>query len=513
MNTLPPFSLSARVQSEEGKQDSITLELGDWFIQGIGNSLGAFVDLLGPRPADDETGGGNINAWANILTTAPVATLNQEFFGWMFNRPAGNFDQQTEMDLRTGGSGSGSRPGAPLAKGKLHFAFRPPEGDCFEDTKRRELRLSLFLNPTRYLRHQVVPPFFLEPPNTWSLGEANFRTRSIPRRRRVGNESPGAEVETSLDGNDNVLLSEASLSFGRPEAWPIHLRRYLAKVEDELDAEFNRAANAIPLSSERGHRGVSRAYYYSLKKVETYFEFTAPNPTNLVRQLQSALESIGIGNTSRTYAFGLYTAGTGETNARSVMIALPGGRFLRVYAKTTRRIRFEIIHDTTTASITKLLHAEGGGHTTENREELLGWFRLLAVDAAKALNNVLSILESRSQVPIDSADTYEFLGEIFGIVRNACRAKDLVKLLVENGSLHVGRRGTDFLPEIQQLRRKGFIIKEAGADVVAPRYRAALDQLRTQAGLPPLTLPHIAPPRNHPEIRVRKRPRGNPRNQ
>ena len=64
----------------------------------------------------------------------------------------------------------------------------------------------------------------------------------------------------------------------------------------------------------------------------------------------------------------------------------------------------------------------------------------------------------------------------------------MLTLLVENGCLRVGRRGSEFLPEIQQLRRKGVLESVGGANNVTALYRAALDTLRSQAGLPPLSL-------------------------
>lgn len=483
VNQLQPFSLSVRVEGREAKQDGIILELGDWFIEGIGNDIGAFMDLLGPPlPAPDGTEESG-RRWTNILTSLPVATIEPEFFGWMLNRPAGNMDSQTEMRLRGGGQGSLPRPGAPLAKGKLRILFRAPL-DGEEETRRRQLRLTLFLNPTRFVRYQPRPDNYLEDPRTWRLGPANLR--ALPRESQQRQQASGRNEEISLDGNDNVLTGSRARAFARPDAWPIHLRRYLDAVESELEREFRRAAHALG-SGRLAPENYSRAPYYSLKKVETYFEFSTRNPTQMMRRLAPALETVGRQFQSRKFPNG-YCEGDGDQDATRVLLTLGSGRMLRVYAKTTHRLRFEIIHDTTKASVNRLFHENGSGHTTNHIAEIRRWIQVLAWDAATKLNQVLSMLEERCGAIEDSANTYEFLSAIFSAVRDGTRAEHIVRLLVENGCLRIERRGSEFLHEIRQLRRKKVLEKVGGANVVKPLYRAALDTLRQQAGLPPLAI-------------------------
>lgn len=497
MNRLPPFSLSARVTAEEAKQDGISLDVGDWFVQGIGNSIGAFVDLLGPPLPTENLTEENTHLWANILTSLPVATLKAEFFGWLFTRPAGNFDGHTETDLRAGGSGSAPRPGAPLAKGKLRFINCPAQGEHYAESYRRKLRLQLFLNPTRFIRHQPLPSLrkLASHPSRWNLGEPNFRTLANPRRRRITDESPTAAPEISLDGNDNVLIGAEALRFARKEAWPIHLRRYFETVESALDSEFRRAAANLDLGTNRSGK-LQRAPYYSLKQVETYFEFAAENPIRLLRQLRPSLESLGKRHNTRQYRVqspaALRMEDDSDLDSPRVLITFRGGRQLRIYAKTTGRpgrLRFEVIHDVKNASVSRLLNADGGGYTTENMYELLDWFPRLARDAASLLNSVFSILQRRSQQPSNSASTYELYGAIYSAVHNVNRARKLMEILVEQGTLRVGRRGSEFLLEIKQLRRKKILESVGDANQVTAPYRAALNILREQDGLPPLATP------------------------
>lgn len=158
-----------------------------------------------------------------------------------------------------------------------------------------------------------------------------------------------------MDGNDNVLIGSRALSFARPEAWPIHLRRYLDVIEFELEQEFRRAAVALG-NGRREEDCYSRVPYYVLKKVETYFEFSARNPTQVLRLLAPSLESLARRFHSRKFPMGLWEPDN-DQDATRVLLSLGGGRTLRVYAKTTHRLRFEIIHDTTKASVHRLFNA------------------------------------------------------------------------------------------------------------------------------------------------------------
>ena len=477
------FSPSIRVTEAEAKQDSIFLDMGDWFIQGIGNEIGAFFDLLGPRPTT-----ANETAWANILTVSPAhpSQIGKDFFGWIFNRPAGNLDEHTELELTGGKGGRNTKAGSPLVKGLLRITkkevFKPLSS--FNEAQRRQIRLHLFLNPTRYLSHQSIPSNVFESPDQWKLGEPQLQARPKEKRKKIKSESRNVEVETSLDGNDNVLLGKRALAFGKPKAWPIHLQRYLGAVENTIHREFIRSKNAVRIN---GSHAFDRSPFYALKKVETYFEFSHENPIRLVRLLQPLLGAVGLSNKSRDFKHGLSQVGF-DSNSTRIEAKLRGGCTLRVYAKSTHRVRFEISHDLKKPSASKLLLAEGGGYTTESRKELLDWFPRLARDATRRVNEILELIErDSSQAVNDSASSYELLGEIFGSIPNERRAKDFLKILVENGCIRVGTRGTDFLPEIRCLKRKGVLENTGETTRVTPRYRLALDKLREQDGLSPLS--------------------------
>ena len=453
--------------------------MGDWYLQAIANSIGAFFDLLAHRPSET-----NPNAWANILTSsgADITKIGPEFFGPLLNRPAGNLDEHSELEFRGGSGARGTKAGSPLVKGLLKISKERPTRSPMSDIQRRKIRLHLFLNPTRFLRHQPTLPITSITPENLLRTKPNFVADSVPKRRKILTEARDTSVETSLDGNDNVLIGRRVQAMARHNVWPTQLERYFRGIEDLIGSEFRRSERLLGLTLE-DDQPLSRDHYYALKKVETYFEFSCANPLRTLRKLQPILQSIGLSNKSRDYPNGLSQVAS-DGNATRIETKLRGACVLKIYAKTTQRLRFEITHDLTKKSASRLLLANSNGYTTRSMEELLQWFPRLARDAARRVNEVLEqIARSQDQVTIEPASVYELLGEIFGSIPNEQRAKDFLKILVENGCIRIGEKGSDFLPEIRHLRRKRVLLSFDGVNRLSPRFHAALNTLRKQDGL------------------------------
>jgi hypothetical protein len=471
---------------DQGRQDGLKIDIGSWYVQGISNQLNAFIDLIGPAIPSTT----NNQQWRHLLTTLPVADLEAEYFGWIFNRKAAPRGHD-EMLIQ---GGDGQRPPeaeTPLAKGRVEIWKAEPfthrtrgnDNDILPETVGKRLVLKLFANPTRFVRHQRVP---LEstslPPDQWDLGIPNFRARERIRRRQVSAESPYSRTEFALDDNDNVLIGPRLLAFARPEAWQMHLRRYFDAIESEAEDEFYRASQhlGIPLA---------RDPLYIPRVVETYFEFEAPNAVRTVQQLRPILESLP--NSARTRGFRVEYAECGTVvDSQRILLGFAFGREIRVYAKTNRRIRFEVCHKTDASSVKRLLSsAEGGTRiTTSNRDELFGWLNILAHDAARLINDLMTAIENMNGSAALTVGPLDLIGEVYDIVANRHRAKAILAVLVTNGCLRAGREGSDFLPEIRQLRRRGILEKVMDTDFVQGPYTAALDAIRQSEGLPPLAV-------------------------
>lgn len=471
---LPEFSYSSRVSADAAKVDLIEIEIGTWIFTGDVQETGLFFGFLGPYPTNETA--------QRMFTVHQREALAPEQFGWMYNRPKGELAAVTRIELKGNGRGSGStKAGVPLAQG--YMKVTDPDRSSFRN--RKLLKFVLKMNPTRFVRHQEYMPEVDAPFERWSrrLPWPNFQTRNIP----VQNSTWVRDREAPLDHKDNVLIDERSLAFARPEAWPLHMRRYFEAFEYEVEESFIKAHDAVrpPTRGQRGNRRrnpLQRAAgdkFYNLKVVEHYWEFTTPNPTREVRVLEKKLFAVGLSSSTREFPDKMATMRL-EGNSRSIHIGLPGGRQLRVYAKTTKRLRFEIIHDLKHKSIARLLSNEGSSKTTHSLDELLGWFPLLADDAARTLNNVLTNLEEDNQDYHPSATKYQLISDVLLCLRDEARARAILQLLVENGRVSNSQNDSEFLPEIEKLRRKDILILRLGANWPTPYYRKAVKSLNAQ---------------------------------
>lgn len=271
-----------------------------------------------------------------------------------------------------------------------------------------------------------------------------------------------------MTDNDNVLLTGSAQTHGRPEAWPLHLRRYWVGTIAEIEGAFSRATQHTGATVQRV------ADRLNLITSETYWEFSAADPTALVVELQPHLFELGDRPEARTfdYPFGLRTVGI-EHNARSVRVRLAAGIKLKVYAKTTGRVRFEIEHDLQERTPARL-----GRHTSTDLTDLPNWLDALAEDAAEHLNEVLQYLEERTFFPAGSLPSYNLVRRVGDAAPDRIMAEAALSLLINNGVFRLGPRDP-LRPTVQALVRSEVLLKRGrSAFVVAPNFRRAVAELR-----------------------------------
>lgn len=439
------FTYEARVAPETAKQDRIEIKLGYWSIHGLDVDLTHFLQRLGPSPA------GN----------SGLVPEQAQHYGTIFSRPDGPERTHTALEIRKG-RGRARPPGVPLYSGTL-LAQRQNATEAGINTERRQLSLSLSINPTRYVAHQRHPgrdPF---------IGPEHWGTPSLLARR----VSLRTRDEICLDGKDNILLGPRTRAFGRPDVWPHHLRRYWNGIITELDHEFRRCAPVAPYC-----RPPEFSPHINLRTTETYWEFRHPDPTALVAELSPVLLPLGIEASVREFP---YADGWSETrftgNSRSLTVLLATGVLLRVYAKTTRRIRFEIKHD-----LRDHAGVIGGSHTAENHQALFGWLATIARDAARRLNDILAYVQGQQHRPAASLRPYNLLYRVIRAVPDERTAEAVLSLLVNNPVLRIG--ANDPLKDVVRSLTEWEVLERIPGTanpsryVVTPLLRSAVDELR-----------------------------------
>ena len=365
---LSPLSFEHEVTAEEGREDKIELCLGNWIIRANATE---FRDLQESLAVPMEY----------LRDSAEAGSLS----GYLFNRPNvinGRVRRLTVRKTRLESAAHIANAGKPLFGGE--WVYR--QGERFADGRRAyTTSLNLSLNPLRYVRHQPKPRP-IGSPDTWGAARITENDNDWAHRG-----------EFALDGRDNWLHDTPYFrAFTNSSRWENHLRRYVQGIGNAMSAELHRATGAYPLD-------ISHPQDFRLKKVEVAFEFAATEPTELLRSFASpAPHALIVADDFSIRGFKYRPPETRRVkNSLSLTVNIRQGVFLRVYAKTNRRIRFEIIHE-------NINHRELLRETPQERgarvsprpwPSLFDCLARLREHSAREMNTLFRYMRNRSHVP------------------------------------------------------------------------------------------------------------------
>jgi len=289
-------------------------------------------------------------------------------------------------------------------------------------------------------------------------------------------EPPG-RGEFSLDGKDNWLPTGIFFeTWANPHRWQRHLRSYVMGVAAEF---HNQLEHAIDIT--RGTR-LHHVESFTLRKVETYWEFAATEPTELVRSLIPHLSSYSAGQT--TISTFPVPSQMVNVNSLSFSLTLTAKLSLRVYAKTNRRVRFEIIQEDLNHRELLGLPLGRRGEPRQPRpgsfNDILRCLYVLRERASNALNAVLEFLERHTQVVESQISAFSFLMSIAAALQDRALAHTIVSLLVFHGRIVPRAGGAEIRDACAQLVQAGIISYYPARQVydVTSRYQYALQMLR-----------------------------------
>lgn len=433
---LPAFGFEQAVSPEAARQDKIEINVG------LGSIAGT----------DHEQTAQTVRSFLYFLGSPPQDHAGAEQYGHIFNRlqeVRGRFRNQPIRRRCTT-----TQPHSPPLFGG-HLGIRNPNNQ--EPFWSFDVLLSL--NPTRFLRHQEISrpsrQLLLEhPPFQYS-----FYQREIPLRH---------DDEFALIEDDNWIPDERMWQlFAGNRFWNRHLERHICGSVSEVLSEITRTAGQTGVNIEPPLRN-----RFSLWSVENYWEFYSEDPLGTVLSLEPLLGTFAASHVdSRDYGI---TAAVSEHNSRCLRLQLPRGGTLRIYAKTNRRIRFEV------QQLLGELRLEGG-HTTPTIEGLLPILSRTAEAAAGHVNAVMRHFRLNASVPGEQRTVFAFLMEFQAACRNPDTAHQLLQILVANGSLVVGpgiALGQVFGDELRRLKRAGILrVSHRRYSVTAP-YTQALQNMR-----------------------------------
>lgn len=499
-----PFTLDTQFLPDDAGEDKIDLDLGKWRVFGLnpGDSVvDEFKSYLSSPPEDDED-----LAWDS--TAVPGAP---PLYGAFLCRLSGKEDRKFWLRKQALIHPTDSRRiEPPLCSGFCRFRLDsqrlPITGDFIHSAK---LRLSL--NLQRFIRHQ--PP------------QDNPKRPHVPRLERRKDKRALHGDEQSFDGQDNWLPDTPEW---RTYAAKEHMGKYLELIGDQMGKELSRACDIIEkgvlqtdTENDWSKVGWDREDTYSLSQVETLWEFPADNPITTVWELGTKLMHLSKAEgTVAMHEMQVKEAGR-CFNSPCFSIPIAENVRLKLYAKTNKRIRFEIVHSEMWKQRAALLKEAGlnpetGGRSWDDVPHLL---KALRQRAAKHMNNVMEHLRAVQTPELKPKRLLELITAVYEAVPPTIFKQtrmDQVQTMLVWLCFHKGYRGGikkgPYSDALKTLAERGIIQFDHKRKfyVLSDAYKDAADAFASVAGDPLMSLIGIDPsefvlqPSGVPPIRVRE---------
>jgi len=435
---LPSFSSVTEVQEENTMIDRFELEIGDWALDG---------------EVDD------ICQVLNHLDYYTLRTANGSEVQLLAGGNLRGISGKVQIPFASGGSGSSVYSARPALSGKLVRAGRRQAQFRNIPAGRMRLSFQTSLNLGRFIQAQ------------------EFRKSSNPRNPNlVGDLSLAIECCDDWHKKEVPLLPATNLIMGQ-----VHRFGYARyhPLERHLDSYLSSVVNTLTDCLETPLRDQGMRFfscnYRSLRSLEMYWEFSDPDPVGLVDRLIHPLRRLSHQVSLTREILDDYRE---DINADSwcVTLALTANIRLRIYAKTTHRVRFEV--DFTADAIDDIC----GRRTADSNAGIVNMVDALRRRAIEEMNWVLSEL-NRDTPQVESPHTaVGLVHEIVSRVDDAATSQAIVSLLQTFGRVAprdnqplrdtVHKLSADHVGVLRTLRRHSPVY------VVRDEWQAALDELQ-----------------------------------
>lgn len=399
------FNPATQVTADSALHDKISLDLKGWFV--------AETSVTGP--AGEGPDWGELQNFANFLTSPPLLQRDAPaaLYGTLFNRATGKRGRPRIMGCRkTPITSDGLTIPEPLLGGKLVATVLRSQID--PEIRLFKLVANLHLNSTRFIR-QLRPAYH----RRHHLGPFD-EIFAVPMPLHEGGETNFTSSENWLPQNP-----QRETSVPREQGHEQGLIGYIDAVRQRVAYEINRTVETINLTTPGRLTPPSRSSEARLSQVETYWEFFYHEPLRLVESMIGAARRFS-GSTEEAL-FEVNTLGQSIT----IRVRIRAGVMLRIYAKTNRRVRFEIEHDLKKMSSSPL------SRWVTDTAEFRPVFTDLRNEAAETVNRFFNDLGRPSAHPSQVRSPVALLFEIIRATRNEKHAKDLMEILCVNGRYQV----------------------------------------------------------------------------
>lgn len=433
---LPPFSSVETVSARAAMIDRFELEFGDFALVGDEDDICFCLNHLS-------------------YNTIPTAFGERVV---LFN--SGNLrNLRSKVDVRFANSGSGPgqfKPRPVLAGGIKRAGFRfGRHRSPRRSGERIRVSFKVWLNLTRFVQAQRFrkPSRSRNPSLATSLVLAIHPRRSWFRR------------ELALLPADNLLVGSAHpFGFALRHTKPQLIEMYLSEFEDVVVGL---------LREQMLSRGVEvrEIPYRSLQAMDVYWEFLADDPIAAVDSITQPLHRLSshVRITNETVA---RVSEETRNQSRCVTVDLTKSIRLRVYAKTTRRVRFEVEFSGDAVS------SICGGRTASTTEAILGMTERLVARAVEEINWVLAELRYQAPQTVRDESVVALISKVARTLNDTSKTEMVISSLHTFG--RIAPEGNESLLDVARQMKKAGVLRTIGGRslyVPADTYDAAVRSL------------------------------------
>lgn len=224
----------------------------------------------------------------------------------------------------------------------------------------------------------------------------------------------------------------------------------------------------------------------NVQQVETFWDLPSRDPIGEVCSNEPRFRALGRDSARRIYR-NVHADAQTIGNVPVVSVRTGIGRKAKLYAKTSRKVRLEILHDLRQADGT-IAHTFDGERAVERMLEFLASCRRQALQDALAL---AAALEADDVEGIEQESPYTLINEIYRATSDQTGRELLLNALINNGSYT--HRTNDPLRRARiTLQNRGVLTstrRRSRVYQLAPRFHEARSLLANRAPLEPQRVP------------------------
>lgn len=436
----PPFIAAERV-IPHAMIDRVSIAIGDWAVIGPPVEVVRFLDAI---------------------PEIEVMTAEGELIQ-AFNRTKRSPDgRYASISVKTGSPGNVAYQKTPVFSGQIVQVFGRNRVPTSMPGEYLRLGFDGYLNLNRFISAQAVRP----------KTRLDCPRLVTPLATTITGRFAQYEDEYCLTNATNVVIGPDLLyRYILSKSAEEHFREYLGLIEGFLTYQLQSIASRFGVT-------VRHLPYYSLRMIEFCYEFYDPNPIRRVESLDVPMRALGP-RSRRHMALVRGERLFVYQDSIAVGVELSAGCDLVIYAKTNRRMRFEIRFDSNAIDSQLSTVPMRTGRTTRTHSQVRSMVAHLRSAAEDRLGNAFEMLY-RQLTPRAGVTVVQLCSRIGRILQDDSLADTLINVLRMRGSL-ASAQGSPLKAAAESLVNAGILQRAAPrSEVFVPTdpYMQAVQKLR-----------------------------------